>query len=112
MSSGEIASNALIVERLIEEVFNRQDLTAFPKLVAAEVVDHQAVIFAQPDGAGGVAAGIGALARAFPDPSIAIGEPRSTGDRVVARLTLAWTNTGDYRGLPATTKRHARWEAI
>lgn len=112
MRSGVIADNTVIIERLIEEVFNQQALAALPELVAADVVDHQAIIFAQPDELGGVAAGVGALMHAFPDLRIEIGELLSAGDRVVARLTLAGTNLGDYRGLPAPTNRHAQWEAI
>jgi ketosteroid isomerase-like protein len=112
MRSGVIADNTVIIERLIEEVFSQQDLAALPELVAADVVDHQAIIFAQPGRPGGVAAGVGALVEAFPDLSIEIGELLPAGDRVVARLTLAGTNAGGYRGLPAPTNRHAQWEAI
>ena len=101
-----------IVERLIEKVFNRGDLAALPALVAADVVDHHAIIFAQPEGTGGVAAGVAAFLRAFPDFRCRVDELLTIGDRVIARLTLAGTNTGDYRGLPAPTGKCARWEAI
>ena len=101
-----------IVERLIEDVLNRGDLATIPALVADNVTDHQAIIFAQPDGPGGVAAGVAALLRAFPDFRCRIDESLASGDRVVARLTLSGTNTGDYRGLPAPTGKYASWEAI
>ena len=112
MQSAMTAAPSRIVERLIEDVLNRGDLATIPTLVAADVNDHQAIIFAQPDGPGGVAAGVALFLRAFPDIRCRIDELLAVGDRVVARLTLAGTNTGDYRGLPAPTGEYARWEAI
>ena len=103
---------AQVVTRLLERVLNAGELDALPALVTPDVIDHHAIILAQPEGQGGVGAGIALLLAAFPDFRCRIDDLLSDGDRVVARLTLSGTNTGDYRGLPAPTGRHARWEAI
>lgn len=107
-----IATNAVIVECLIGEVFNRKNLGALPALVADNVIDHQQIIFAQPEGSEGVAEGVRMFLRAFPDFHAEIEQLLVDGDFVTARLTLEGSNTGDYRGLPQPTNRHARWQAI
>ncbi|MGK5683698.1 ester cyclase [Actinoplanes sp. URMC 104] len=42
------------------------------------------------------------LLRAFPDLHVTIDDLLADGDKVVARQTVTGTNTGEYRGLPAT----------
>jgi steroid delta-isomerase-like uncharacterized protein len=103
--------NKAIVRRLFDAI-NRGDLGQLPELVAADVVDHNAVIFMQPEGPGGVEEGVRMLLRGFPDLQVTVEELLAEGDRVVARLTMAGTNTGDYRGLPAPTQQHFNSEAI
>jgi len=76
------------------------------------VVDHNAVIFMQPEGPGGVQEGVRMLLRGFPDLHLTIEELIAEGDRVVARFTMSGTNTGEYRGLPAPTQRHFESEAV
>jgi predicted ester cyclase len=66
----------------------------------------------QPEGPGGVEEGVRMLLRGFPDLQVTVEELLAEGDRVVARLTMAGTNTGDYRGLPAPTQQHFNSEAI
>jgi predicted ester cyclase len=76
------------------------------------VVDHNAVIFMQPDGSGGVEEGVRMLLVGFPDLQLITQELLAEGDQVVARFTMSGTNTGDYRGLPAPTGQHFESEAI
>jgi predicted ester cyclase len=76
------------------------------------VVDHNAVIFMQPEGPGGAREGIGMLLQGFPDLRLTTEDLIAEGDRVAARFTVSGTNTGDYRGLPAPTQQHFESEAI
>ena len=98
--------------RHLFEVINRGMLEQLPDLVDADVVDHNAVIFMQPEGHGGAEEGIRLLRQGFPDLRIAVEELVAEGDQVVARLTMSGTNTGEYRGLPAPTQQHFESEAI
>ena len=84
--------------RHLFEVINRGMLEQLPDLVDADVVDHNAVIFMQPEGHGGAEEGIRLLRQGFPDLRIAVEELVAEGDQVVARLTMSGTNTGEYRG--------------
>jgi ketosteroid isomerase-like protein len=84
----DLQQNKTVVRHLFE-VINNGELDQLRDVVDANVVDHNAVIFMQPEGPGAV-----------------------EGDQVVARLTMSGTNTGEYRGLPAPTQQHFRSEAI
>jgi len=103
--------NKAIAERLFDAI-NNGALDELPQLVAPDVVDHNAVIFMQPEGPGGVEEGIRMLLQGFPDLHLTTQELIAEGDKVVARFTMSGTNTGNYRGLPAPTQQYFESEAI
>jgi predicted ester cyclase len=80
--------------------------------VAANVVDHNKIIFAQPGGPGGVAEGIRMLLVAFPDLSASIERLVGEEDYVVAKVRMAGTNTGAYPRVPEPTGRHTVWDSM
>ena len=106
-----LEDNKAVVRQLFDAI-NNCAINRLPELVDAEVVDHNAVIFMQPDGPGGVEEGVRMLLAGFPDLEVRVEELIAEADRVVARFVLSGTNTGEYRGLPAPTNRHFENEAI
>ena len=106
-----LEENKAIVQRLFDAI-NSGKLDELPEVVDPDVVDHNAVIFMQPEGSGGVEEGVRMLLRGFPDLQLTTQELLAEGDQVVARFTISGTNTGDYRGLPAPTRQHFESEAI
>ena len=106
-----VEENKAVAGRLFEAI-NSGRLEELPQIVASDVVDHNEVIFMQPDGPGGVTQGIQMLLQGFPDLHLTVEELIAEGDRVVARLTMSGTNTGDYRGLPQPTQQHFESEAV
>jgi predicted ester cyclase len=106
-----LEENKAVVQRLFDAI-NNGDLDELPQVVAPDVVDHNAVIFMQPEGPGGMQEGIRMLLRGFPDLHLTTQELLAEGDQVVARFTMSGTNTGDYRGLPAPTQQRFQSEAI
>ena len=106
-----IDDNKAVVTRLVESI-NSRALDQLAELVASDVVDHNAVIFMQPQGPGGVEAGIRMLLAGFPDLRIAIHDLIGEADTVVARLTVSGTNLGEYRGLPQPTNQRFEMEAV
>jgi steroid delta-isomerase-like uncharacterized protein len=106
-----LEDNKAVVQRLLDAI-NNGDLDELPRVVAADVVDHNAVIFMQPEGPGGVQEGVRMLLQGFPDLHLATQELIAEGDRVAARFIMSGTNTGDYRGLPAPTRQPFQSEAI
>jgi steroid delta-isomerase-like uncharacterized protein len=106
-----LEENEAVVQRLFDAISNG-NLDELPQVVAPDVVDHNAVIFMQPEGSGGVREGIRMLLQGFPDLRLTTEDLIAEGDRVAARFTTSGTNTGDYRGLPAPTQQHFESEAI
>ena len=106
-----LEENKAVVQRLFDAI-NNGNLDELPQVVASDVVDHNAVIFMQPEGPGGAREGIGMLLQGFPDLRLTTEDLIAEGDRVAARFTVSGTNTGDYRGLPAPTQQHFESEAI
>ena len=106
-----LEENKAVVQRLFDAINNGR-LDELDQVVTPDVVDHNAVIFMQPEGPGGVEEGIRMLLQGFPDLRLSTQELLAEGDQVVARFTMSGTNTGDYRGLPAPTQQHFESEAI
>lgn len=110
-NGASIGDNQAVVRRLFESI-NHGDLDHLREVVAADVVDHNAIIFMQPEGPGGVEEGVRLLLVGFPDLQIRVEELIGEADKVVARFRLSGTNTGEYRGLPAPTNKRFENEAI
>jgi len=106
-----LEENKTVARRLFDAI-NNGTLDELPQLVAPDVVDHNAVIFMQPEGPGGVEEGIRMLLKGFPDLHLTIQDLLAEDARVVVRFTMSGTNTGDYRGLPAPTQQYFDSEAI
>jgi ketosteroid isomerase-like protein len=106
-----LEENKAVVQRLFDAI-SSGSLDELPGVVAPDVVDHNAVIFMQPEGPGGVQEGVRMLLQGFPDLHLTTQELLAEGDQVVVRFTTSGTNTGDYRGLPAPTQQHFETEAI
>jgi steroid delta-isomerase-like uncharacterized protein len=105
-------ANKSVVQGLFDDVVNGHDPDALHRYLAADVVDHEKLIFAQPEGPEGVETGFRMLFEAFPDLHANVEELIAEGDTVVARLRLTGQNTGAYHGLPEPTGRRAEWRAI
>ena len=106
-----VEQNKIVAERFFEEVFNKK-VEFVDELVSGDVVDHNMIIFAQPEGPGGVAEGIRMLLVAFPDLSTSVERLVGEEDYAVAKVRIAGTNTGPYPRVPEPTGRHTRWESL
>jgi steroid delta-isomerase-like uncharacterized protein len=106
-----IDDNKAVVTRLVDSI-NTGALDRLAELVSSDVVDHNAVIFMQPEGPGGVEEGIRMLLIGFPDLRLDVHELVGEGDSVVVRLTVSGTNLGEYRGLPQPTNQRFEMEAV
>ena len=45
-----VEQNKIVAERFFEEVFNNKKVEVVDELVSGDVVDHNKIIFAQPEG--------------------------------------------------------------
>lgn len=96
--------NKAIIHRLVEEVYNGDDLDVADELVAHDVYNHPAV----PEHQHGVESFKHVIewVRAIgPDAHYEIDDIIAEGDRVAVRMTVSGTHTGELRGIPPTGKR-------
>lgn len=98
--TGQERDNRAIVSRVLS-VFNSGDFAILDELVAVDYTNHNA----PPGAAQGVEGRKQAVAmfrRAFPNLQSTVEDLIAEGDRVVARVNLRGTNTGEFMGRPAT----------
>jgi predicted ester cyclase len=95
--------NKAQVRRVIEEIYNRGDLT-----VVDEVADTDLVIHASPHdirGREGAKQYVAALRAGFPDLHLTIEDQIAEGDMVVTRWTARGTQAGEFEGIAPTHRK-------
>lgn len=95
--------NRAIVRRVLS-VFNSGDLVSLDEVVATTYTNHNAPPGA-PQGLEGRKQTVAMFRRAFPDLESTIEDEIADGDRVVVRVNLRGTNTGDFMGRPPTGRQ-------
>lgn len=94
--------NESLVRRLLEEGFNKGNLSIVDELVAVDQKEHQRD---HRDGREGVKEVIRSLKEAFPDFTFTIEELIGVDDKVWVRLTARGTNLGSFMGRPPTGRK-------
>lgn len=97
-------NNKALVRRLVEEVFNRRNLSVVDELVSPDFVEHE-VIPGIPSGREGTRQMFAMVLAAFPDFKGTIDDLIAEGDKVVLRWTWTGTQQGEFLGLPPSGKR-------
>ena len=77
------------------------DTDALDRLVAEDIVDHNAVP-GQPPGRDGIAYWMAMMQDAFGDLAVVIEDTVVEGDKIAARVTWHGTHRGDFVGVPGT----------
>lgn len=95
--------NKAQIRRVIEEIYNRGDLTAVDELAASEMVIHAAS--GDIVGREGVRQYVAALRTGFPDLEVTVEGQIAEGDMVVTRWTARGTHAGVFQGLAPTGRR-------
>lgn len=99
MNPDQVNANKELVRRLFEEVFNDGQVQAISSLVRDDYVQHNPMVGA---GADGLEAFVTELRRVFPDLHFTIEDLVAERDRVVARVSVTGTHSGEFIGIPAT----------
>ena len=94
-----------LFRRLIEEGFNRGDLSVADAVTAPDIAEHQDFGPDHAPGAEGVRAVIASLRRAFSDFHLQIEDMVVAGDTAWARMTATGTHDGPFMGHPPTGRR-------
>lgn len=94
--------NRALLLQLIEEGFNKGDLTVVDRLVAPDMKEHQR---GNSDGSEGTKEVIRTLRGWFPDFAMHARDIAEAGDRVWARFEAGGTNLGPVMGRPPTGRK-------
>jgi steroid delta-isomerase-like uncharacterized protein len=106
-----IKDTKAVYRRFIEEVANKGNFALADELLAEDVIEYEILPPGLPANRDGIRQLFRLLRTAFPDLEITIEDLLNDGDKVVARVTLRGTHSGEFLGLPPTGKKVA-YEAI
>ena len=107
--------NKALIRRLVDEVYNDNDLDVLDKLVAQDIINHSAVPEHQ-HGIEGFRHVNEWVRAAFSDVHYEIEDMIAEGDMVACRITVSGTQDGEFQGNPPTGKRfsvdHVHWHRL
>lgn len=83
------------------DLISAHDIDGFGALLAGDFVEHEEIPGLGPDRAG-VMEFFRMQIAGFPDLAMTVEDVVDGGDKVVARVRLTGTQTGDFMGIPAT----------
>lgn len=89
--------------RQIYDRINAGDIAGFADFLAEDLVEYEVTPGIPPTKAG-VKQFFTMYKAAFPDLHFTADDILPSGDKVVGRVTITGTNTGDFMGMPATGK--------
>jgi len=98
----EQETNRALLLRLIEDGFNKGDLSAVDRIVAVDSKEYQR---GNPDGSEGTKEVIRTLRGWFPDFTMVAQDTAAVGDKVWARFKASGTNLGSVMGRPPTGRK-------
>ena len=97
-----IEENKSIVRRY-QEIYNSNDLEALGEVVSEDLLTPR-IMPGIPSGIEGAKAAHQIMLTGFPDYQTVIDDLFAEDDKVVARITMSGTHTGNFMGIPATGK--------
>src|SRR5438270_7225926 len=98
-----VQENKELFRRFHDDVVQGRKLEALDEIVADDFVDHAAPP-GSPAGADATRSMLGMLFAAFPDAEFNLEDVSGEGDRIVGRVEITGTHTGDFMGMPPTGK--------
>ena len=107
-----VEENKIVVRRFFEDEFNHKQPELMEQFLADGVVDHNKIVFTEPDAPGGMAEGVRMLLVAFPDLETTLKHQVADDDYVNSHVMIPGTNTGSCPRVPEPTGRHTEWESM
>jgi len=107
-SAADGEANKAVYRNLMDQVWNRRDLSAIDRFLAPDFIEHNKNI---PAGAAGRKQFVTAVLAAFSDYHAEVEEVVADGDIVVARVQWTGTQDGPFQGRPPTNRKLRFWTA-
>jgi steroid delta-isomerase-like uncharacterized protein len=103
---GDPETNKACVQRMIDEVMNKQNMAVIDELFSADYIMHDPAWPMEVKGPEGFKQWAGAMLEPFfSNSEIAIGDIITEGDKVVVRWSWSGTHTGEFMGIPPTGRQ-------
>jgi steroid delta-isomerase-like uncharacterized protein len=99
-----IEQNKALIRQMVEELFNRGNMSRADELFAPNFVEHEELPPGIPQGREGVKQLTAMMRNAFPDFKATIEDMIAEGDKVVIRMNWSGTQKGEFMGVPPTGK--------
>jgi predicted ester cyclase len=101
-------ANKAIYRSLMDQVWNRRDLSAIDRYLASDFIEHNKNL---PAGIAGRKQFVTAVLAAFSDYHAEVEEVVAEGDKIVARVQWTGTQDGPFQGRPPTHRKLRFWTA-
>jgi len=111
MTTTVLENNKSVVTRMVAAL-NDERLDLLSELLAADVVDHNKIMFEEPDEPGAAFEALRITLRAFAPYRMRVDDMIAEGDRVMIRITQSGVNSGWHPRTPEPTGRSFENEAI
>jgi steroid delta-isomerase-like uncharacterized protein len=105
MTTDQITRNTQLVERFIQELFTRGDLTAVDRYLDPGFVNHDPPFPGAPEGPEGMRQAAAMFRAALPDWHSELDQLVADGDIVVERFTASGTHEAELMGVPGTGRQ-------
>ena len=99
--------NKILAQRFYEEILNTRNMNVADEILDSQYVDHSA---AAP-GVENFKTYFAMITSVFPDIKVTVEDLFADDDKVSARLTIRGTQSGSFRGFPATGQP-ATWSGM
>ena len=100
-----IQHNQQLIRDYFNEVWNKGNLDLLDELLSIDYLNHSSSIPDVPPGPAGLKPIVTTMRIAFPDLHYSIQDLIITETRIVARVKMTGTHTGDFFGIPPTNKK-------
>jgi steroid delta-isomerase-like uncharacterized protein len=100
-----VEENRALIQRFVDEAFNRGDLDVVDEIYAPVYVGHTAGVPEQTSGPEGVKEFVELYRSAFPDLHTTIEDIVTEGDKVAYRWTAVGTHQGELLGVAPSSNR-------
>jgi steroid delta-isomerase-like uncharacterized protein len=102
-----VEENKVLATRFYQEILNSRGMDAADEILSEDYIDHSA---AAP-GLENFKTYLGMITSVFPDISVTIEDLFADENKVASRLTIRGTQSGSFRGFPATGGQ-ATWSGM
>lgn len=105
MNTNLIQHNQLLIRNYFNEVWNKGNIDLLDELLNPGYLNHSSSFPDSPPGPAALKPIVIAMRVAFPDLNYTIQDLIITDNRIVARVKMTGTHTGDFFGIPPTNKK-------